>query len=80
MTDYRAGDFNFTITYDGERTRFIERLLADLESAGVETIELTPALLEAGGHGNDALWAPGGHYSPAGNRVCADALDAALGS
>ena len=56
------------------------RLLAELESAGVETIELTPALLEAGGHGNDALWAPGGHYSPAGNRVCADALDAALGS
>lgn len=51
--------------------------LASLESAGVEVLDLTPAVLAAGGHANDALWAPGGHYSPAGNRVCATALRAA---
>lgn len=31
MTAYRAGDFGFTISYDGEETRLIADLLADLE-------------------------------------------------
>ena len=68
-------DTEYAATHDEP---YWAQLLSSLESAGIETIELTPAILEAGGHANDALWAPDGHYSPAGNRVCADALRAAL--
>ena len=50
----------------------------ELAAQGIEILDLTPAIVEAGGHANDELWAPGGHYSPLGNRVCADALRAAL--
>ena len=47
------------------------RFAAALEERGVEVVDLAPALAAADGVD---LWAPGGHYSAAGNRVVADAL------
>ncbi len=49
--------------------------LADrLRAAGVEVVDLAPTLDAAGGPDNDALWAPGGHYSPLANRLVAETL------
>lgn len=51
-------------------------LLDELRRAGVEVLDVTPALA---GQGIDAtLWAPLGHYSAAGNRVVAESVLAAL--
>lgn len=49
-----------------------------LLDAGVEVVDCSQALAAEGGHAEDALWAPRGHYSVRGNRVIADYLDAVL--
>lgn len=55
------------------------RALEDEMRAGeLEVIDFTDALRAAGGETNDALWAPEGHYSPAGNRAVAEELAARL--
>lgn len=47
---------------------------------GIEVIDLTEALLEAGALERPEFWMPGVHYSPLGNRVVAKALaEAVLG-
>ena len=53
-------------------------LLVELEQRGVEVIDLSAELRAHHGATDAALWAPEGHYSPAGNRIVADALDARL--
>lgn len=51
-----------------------EPLTERLQAAGVEVVDLAPTLAAAGGASNDALWAPGGHYSPLANRLVAETL------
>ena len=50
-------------------------LMADVAAAGIDHVDLTPAFMAAaGGGGMGHLFMPGGHYSPAGNRVVAASL------
>lgn len=49
-------------------------LVADLEERGVEVIDLVPCTREAQRAEGEALWMPGGHLSPEGNRRLAAEL------
>lgn len=45
-----------------------------LREAGVEVLDFTPILLEAGVLDDSAMWMPGGHYSPTANELVAKRL------
>ena len=49
-----------------------------LRAQGIEVVDLTRALLDANAVDDDAYWMPGGHYSPKGNALVADELEAYL--
>lgn len=46
----------------------------ELESVGVEVLELSDKLIQAGAIEDGEFWAEGMHYSPTGNRVVAEGL------
>ena len=49
-------------------------LARQLERDGVEVVDLGPALARRDAQEPGRLWAPGGHYSAAGNRCVAETL------
>lgn len=53
-------------------------LTDDLRAAGIEVLDCSQDCLAAGSLTDDTFWAPGGHYSPRGNRVIAQRLNALL--
>lgn len=54
-------------------------LLEDVAGeTGVEVLDTSPALIEAGALDGEDFWMPGGHYSPRANRVVAEALQSSL--
>jgi len=53
-------------------------LLGDLARRGIECVDVTPALLGSPMVVEDRFWMPNEHYSSAGNRVVADALEPLL--
>lgn len=50
----------------------------ELVADGVEVLDLTDALVEAGALEDDSFWMPGGHYSPKANALVARELSRAL--
>jgi len=54
-------------------------LVDALRLEGVEVLDLSHALLEAGVTQGDTYWMPGGHYSARTNAIVAGAIDAAWG-
>ena len=53
---------------------FWDSLLAELREQGVESLDTSGALAEAGAPGDDGLWMPGSHYSVRGNEIVAGAV------
>ncbi len=49
-------------------------LVEQLQTEGVEVIDLSETLIAADAVNRDDLWEPGKHYSPAANRIVADGL------
>lgn len=54
--------------------RYWSTLRAALCGASIDWFDASDALVAAGGHAESSLWAPQGHYTPAGHRIVADAL------
>jgi len=50
----------------------------ELTSRGIEVLDCVPGMLAGGALERDDCWAPGGHYSAAGNQLVADTLSALL--
>ncbi len=65
---------------DARRAReaYWSGLVRELRAHGIDCIDLTPALLEAGAPEADDWWMPQEHYAPAANRLVAGALAEAL--
>jgi len=59
---------------DSRGEPYWDALAAALVAEGIDCFDVAPALRAAGGAEADELWMRGGHYSPAGNAVVADAL------
>lgn len=60
--------------------RYWAAVVLELTNSGIEVLDLTDRLLDAGVHLADQFWAPRGHYSSDGNAAVAEAIaDAWLG-
>lgn len=68
-------DLGWTRTPDGA---YWTGWLEDLRSEGIESIDCTQALLDAGAGDEASYWMSGQHYSPAANQVVADVLEGIL--
>jgi len=62
----------------GKYGRYWEALCVELRGKGVEVIDLTDALDEAGVSHDDRYWRPQGHYAPATNAIVARHLSGKL--
>jgi len=60
---------------DGARGYWSD-LTEELAATGIEVLELTPVLAQAGAADDPSFWMPGGHYSPTANRLVAETIAA----